>query len=150
MVRRRGITLKIILVLVVLFVIIQFVPYGHSHNNPPVLSEPKWDSPQTESLFYRACGSCHSNKTRWPWYSNVAPVSWLIQSDVNEGREELNVSEWVPGRTNHGSKAASEVSDGDMPPFQYLIMHPEARLSKKEKEALIKGLVRTFGEQKNR
>ncbi|MGC8653786.1 MAG: heme-binding domain-containing protein [Candidatus Kryptoniota bacterium] len=146
MVKKQNIILKIVLIIIGVFIIVQFVPYGHSHINPPVVGEPKWDSPQTESLFYRACGNCHSNKTSWPWYSNIAPASWLVQSDVDEAREDFNVSEWVPGRTNHGSRAAEEVREGDMPPFQYLIMHPEARLSKTEKDALIRGLIKTFGE----
>src|SRR6478735_10619944 len=75
-------------------VAIQFVPYGHAHTNPPVRLEPAWDSPQTRELAARACFDCHSNLTKWPWYSNVAPVSWLIQRDVDGGRAALNFSEW--------------------------------------------------------
>jgi hypothetical protein len=144
--KKGHIIIKIALVGAVIFVLIQFVPYGHNHTNPPTIGEPKWDSAETRSLFFRACGNCHSNKTIWPWYSKIAPVSWLVQSDVDEGREDFDVSEWVSGRTNHGSRAAREVREGDMPPVQYLIMHPEARLSKADKEVLIQGLIKTFGD----
>jgi hypothetical protein len=65
-----------------LVALIQAVPYGRAHSNPPVVSEPAWDSPRARELAVRACFDCHSNETVWPWYSNIAPVSWLIQSDV--------------------------------------------------------------------
>jgi hypothetical protein len=79
--------------LVVLGVLIQFVPYGHDHTNPPVMQEPQWDTMQTRPLAKRACFDCHSNETVWPWYSNIAPASWLIYRDVAEGREHFNFSE---------------------------------------------------------
>ena len=82
---------KIVATLIIAGVAIQFIPYGKDHTNPPVTSEPKWDSPQTKALFDRACASCHSNKTKWPKYSNYAPISWLITHDVNEGREKLRL-----------------------------------------------------------
>src|SRR5215216_1353338 len=78
----------------VLFVVLQLVPYGRRHDNPPTTREPAWDDPTTRALAVRACFDCHSNETRWPWYSYVAPVSWLTQRDVDEGRRELNFSEW--------------------------------------------------------
>jgi hypothetical protein len=68
-----------VLFLVLLFGLIQFVPYGRDHSNPPVYQEPQWDSPQTQELVSNACYDCHSNETVLPWYSNIAPVSWLIQ-----------------------------------------------------------------------
>jgi hypothetical protein len=77
----------------VLAVLIQFVPYGRNHTNPAVIMEPTWDSPQTRQLAVRACYDCHSNETAWPWYTNVAPVSWLTQHDVDDGRHKLNFSE---------------------------------------------------------
>ena len=55
------------------------VPFGHSHTNPPVTKEPAWNSPDTRALVQRACFDCHSNQTTWPWYSHVAPVSWLCK-----------------------------------------------------------------------
>ncbi len=141
---------KILIILVLLFAFIQLIPYGKNHTNPPIVAEPKWDSPRTQGLFYRVCGNCHSNKTTWPWYSRIAPASWLIQSDVNEGRENLNVSEWGRNSKNKGNETASELRDGEMPPFFYLPAHPEAKLTPAEKEEFIKGLISTFGENKQK
>ena len=134
--------LNILLALAALFLLIQLVPYGRAHTNPPVAAEPQWDTPQTRALFYRACADCHSNETVWPWYSNIAPVSWLVQRDVDEGRSRFNVSEPNGG----GDEAARMVEEGEMPPFQYLPMHPTARLSAAEKAQFIQGLSATFGE----
>ena len=129
-----------LLALVLLFGLIQLVPYGHAHSNPPVQQEPAWDSPQTQQLARRACYDCHSNESTWPWYSNVAPVSWLVQHDIEEGRERLNLSEWGMHRTE-----ADEVSEtmrrGEMPPWFYVVMHPQAQLSPSEQEALIQGMI---------
>jgi hypothetical protein len=132
-----------VVVVVGLLAVAQAVPYGRSHDNPPVLAEPQWDSPRTRELAVRACFDCHSNETTWPWYSNVAPVSWLVQSDVDEGRDRLNFSEW--NRPQEGSEAAEIVQEGEMPPFQYKILHGSARLSDREKAELVAGLRATFG-----
>jgi hypothetical protein len=127
-------------------VLIQLVPFGHSHANPAVTKEVAWDSAPTRDLMRRACYNCHSNETVWPWYSNVAPVSWLVQRDVNEGRSHLNFSEWeTPGR--HAKDVAEEVRTGEMPPWFYRPMHPEARLSEGEKQALIAGVEKVLGPQ---
>ncbi|RLE14706.1 MAG: cytochrome C [Actinobacteria bacterium] len=130
--------------LVVLFIAIQFVPYGRDHSNPPVIAEPVWDSPRTRELAVRACFDCHSNETNWAWYSNVAPVSWLVQDHVDEGRDELNFSEWHLGQ--EGDEAAETVRDGSMPTRDYLWIHPDARLSDKELEALNAGFIATLGD----
>ena len=82
---RRALKWALIGIPVVL-VLIQFVPYGRSHTNPPVTGEPKWSSARVRQLTKDACFDCHSNETTWPWYSNVAPVSWLVQRDVDSGR----------------------------------------------------------------
>ena len=71
---------------VVFGVAAQAVPYGRDHTNPAVVAEPSWSDPGVRALAVRACYDCHSNESRWPWYSHVAPVSWLVQSDVVEGR----------------------------------------------------------------
>jgi mono/diheme cytochrome c family protein len=140
--------MKIILIVfglvVVLGLLIQLVPYGHNHNNPPVVAEPQWDSARTRELFMQACGDCHSNETIWPWYSNVAPVSWLVQHDVDEGRQKLNISEWGTRRFE-AHEAAELIQQNQMPPAQYFPTHPEARLSDSEKQELINGLNATFG-----
>ena len=129
--------------LVLLFVAAQLVPYGRDHDNPPVVAEPAWDTPTTRELARRACFDCHSNETSWPWYSNIAPLSWLIQRDVDEGRDELNWSEWGPDED--GDEGAETVLEGSMPPDAYSLLHPEARLTDQEIDALVAGLVATFG-----
>jgi len=139
---------KILLITVLILVAIQLIPYGKDHTNPPVVAEPKWDSPQTRALFMRACGDCHSHETKWPWYSKIAPVSWLIYHDVVEGREHFNISAWGHQKKNKGDEAAEELEEGEMPLKPYLLMHPEARLDKHEKSLLIEGLKKTFGEKK--
>jgi hypothetical protein len=129
---------------VVAFVIIQLVPYGHNHTNPPVVAEPPWNAPQTRALAMRACYDCHSNETVWPWYTNVAPVSWLVQRDVDEGRRKLNFSIWdPPPRAPRG--LARTIQQGQMPPSYYTLIHPEAQLSQPETQALIQGLEATLG-----
>jgi Haem-binding domain len=128
---------------VVLALGIQLIPYGHNHENPPVVAEPNWDSQQTRDLAERACFDCHSNETQWGWYSNVAPMSWLIQRDVQEGREKLNWSEWTnPSREN---ESVETLREGSMPPRVYTLIHSEARLTDQEVQTLIAGMEATFG-----
>jgi len=128
----------------VAMLVIQTIPYGRDHSNPPVAQEPAWDSQQTRTLAASACFDCHSNETNWPWYSNVAPESWLIQRDVDGGRQRINFSEWDRPQP-HAGHAAEAVQEGDMPPFQYRLLHPGARLSSAERQALIQGLEAMFG-----
>jgi Haem-binding domain len=136
---------RILLGLGGLLLAIQVVPYGRAHTNPPVSGQPTWDSPRTQELFGRACADCHSHQTQWPWYSNVAPVSWLVQRDVDEGRSHFNVSTWGVQRHNEGEEAAEMLQTEEMPPWFYLPAHPEARLSAAEKAELTQGLIATFG-----
>jgi len=131
-------------ILVIAGAAIQFVPYGKDHTNPAVVAEPKWDSPRTKELFDRVCANCHSNNTVWPWYSSIAPVSWLIRHDVADGRKHFNVSMWDAQKVNKGSGAADMVSEGEMPPWFYVIGHPEAKLSDSEKTQFVQGLSATF------
>ncbi len=140
--------LKLLLTLIVLAVVIQFIPYGKNHDNPKVMAEPNWDSPKTKEIFMTACGDCHSNETKWPWYSNIAPLSWSIYHHVEEGREHFNVSMWGHQKKNEGEDAAEEVEEGEMPLKSYLLAHPEARLSDADKKLLIDGLKKTFGEKR--
>ena len=129
---------RILLWAVAIGILIQLVPFGRDHTNPPVLQEPAWDSPQTRDLAQRACFNCHSNQTTWPWYASVAPVSWLTQRDVNGGRSHLNFTEWnKPQR--HAGHVTEEIKGGDMPPWFYLPMHPEAKFTDAEKTALMAG-----------
>ena len=135
---------KVLLGVIAVGVLIQLVPFGHQHTNPAVVQEPAWATPQTRDLAKRACYDCHSNETVWPWYSNIAPVSWLNQRDVNEGREHLNFSEWNKPQ-KHAGHAAEEIQKGDMPLWFYLPMHPAARLSDSEKAALVAGFQKMPG-----
>ena len=132
------------LALLAVFVLSQLVPYGRSHSNPSKRVEPAWNHPATRELAVRACYDCHSNETVWPWYSHVAPVSWLVQHDVDEGRHGLNFSEFDrPQKEAH--EAAEMVQKGEMPLWYYLPSHPAARLSDAEKSTLIAGLQATLG-----
>lgn len=126
------------------FVVIQVVPFGRDHSNPPVTAEPSWDSSTTRELTVRACFDCHSNETKWPWYTNVAPVSWLTQRDVTEGREALNFSEWDRPQEEAG-ESVETILEGEMPPWYFLPAHPEANLSDDELAALVAGLTNTLG-----
>ena len=134
----------IVIVVVVIVAALQLAPYGRDHTNPPVREEPPWQGQQTRALLVRACFDCHSNETTWPWYSNVAPLSWLIQNDVQEGRAALNFSEWSSPPEEAG-EAIDTVREGEMPPWSYLLTHPGARLSGEELQTLIQGLEATFG-----
>lgn len=141
---------KWIILAFLVIIVIQLVPYGHDHSNPDVAAEPDWNSAQTRDLFFRTCADCHSNETVWPWYSNIAPVSWLIQSDVEDGRKHFNVSMWGAQKRNKGKDAVEEFRDGEMPPAIYLPLHSNARLSETEKQQFIEGLLATFGKEKEK
>jgi len=89
--------------------------------------------PVPEELFSKACQNCHSEKTAWPWYSYVPPVSWLVERDVSEARQHMNFSRWNEysdeQRRELLAKIAAEVRSKQMPPARYQALHPEARLS---------------------
>ncbi|SRR5579863_1159555 len=133
--------------ILIILVLIQLIPYGRQHTNPPVTKEPAWDSNATRALFVNACYDCHSNQTIWRWYSHVAPASWLVQNDVDGGRRHLNFSEWDRAQ-RHAGDVATQVNRGDMPPWFYLPLHPSARLTAAEKQVLIAGAEKSLGPQK--
>ena len=114
--------------IVIAFGIIQLIPFELNHTNPPVAQEPNWDTPQTRALAQRACFDCHSNETVWPWYSNIAPVSWLVQNDVIEGRQKLNFSNWS-GQRIELDEISEVILGGYMPPASFASMHPQAKLT---------------------
>jgi hypothetical protein len=122
-----------------LFLFIQAIPV--ERNNPPV-TERIEAPPEVQTLLRRACMDCHSNETFWPWYSGVAPISWLTARDVREGREHLNLSTW--DRYDAGERAelfdemAEVVEEGEMPMKMYLPLHPEARLTAEERALLVR------------
>ena len=105
----------------------------------PVLAGARID-PQVLSLLKRSCGDCHSEATHYPWYAYVAPVSWLIQSDVSRGRLHLNLSRWsaypLVRRERSLSEIANQVKDRDMPLPKYTLIHRDARLSDAEVNAI--------------
>ena len=136
--------LRIAIAGAVVFGLIQLVPYGRDHTNPPVTQEVKWDSSRTRQLAAGACYDCHSNLTTWPWYSNVAPVSWLVYADVKGGRDALNFTEWNKPQGEGAGDAVEAVRDGSMPPFQYKPLHPAGRLTTAEREELARGLEKTL------
>jgi cytochrome c551/c552 len=132
-----------VVTLIVLFVAIQLIPVNRT--NPAVVSEPTWDSPATRALAKEACFDCHSNETVWPWYSKIAPVSWLTWNDVRGGRERLNFSDWGTRHIEVG-EIARVIDEGEMPPWYYVLRHPKAKLSDSEKQALIDGLSATISQ----
>lgn len=136
---------KLIFVLaagVLLFGIIQLIPYGRDHSLPAVNDEPPWPDAATHDLARRACFDCHSNQTKWPWYSNVAPVSWLVYRDVTEGRQHINFSDWNRPERQHVDKFQEVFRKNSMPPAIYLLQHREARLNDAEKQQLEQGLLK--------
>jgi mono/diheme cytochrome c family protein len=119
--------------------LIQFIPFGHTHTNPPIVAEPNWSSQQARALVKEHCFQCHSNETHWTWYSNIAPGSWLIALDVIEGRQSFNFSDWSkkPGELD---EMVATIQQGEMPPVQYWIVHPSARMNAQQKQDLILAL----------
>ena len=97
-------------------------------------------TPDVAAIFDRSCRDCHSNKTVWPWYTNVAPISWFIANHVNEGRHSLNLSEW--GRLDRDRQdrklrqICDEIQDGVMPLSTYTPLHPGSTLSEEDKKTL--------------
>lgn len=117
----------------------QLVPYGWRHPNPPVTDDASWPSARAEGLARAACYDCHSNETDWPVYSYIAPMSWLVRSDVESGRDELNFSNW-DDHDSEADDAAEAIAEGSMPPSQYTLLHPDAALDADEKQQLIDAL----------
>jgi hypothetical protein len=136
---------KVLLIIVigglVIFGLIQLIPLDRS--NPPITQEPKWSSPEARALVKENCFQCHSDETEWPWYSYIAPASWLIKFDVVRGRETFNFSEWDQNPGNL-SEMVENIDRGRMPPLQYTIFHPSSKLNQQQKQALIDALTSTL------
>jgi len=141
--RSRRIALAIVAAGVVLFGLIQLVPYRV--DNPPVIQEPHWDSPRTRQLAVAACYDCHSNETNTYVWEDIAPLSWWITNHVKEGRAALNFSECTLSGGG-GGDAAETVRNGSMPPnyYTWLGLHGDAKLTQKERQDLAAGLSRTL------
>ena len=124
-----------------LLVVIQLIPVDR--NNPPVTPALELQAPdEVMAVFKVSCYDCHSNQTKWPFYSYVAPVSWLVAHDVEEGRDELNFSEWQTLSEKRKQKKIEEIfeetSEDEMPLPIYLFMHSDAKLSDRQKEIIKK------------
>jgi mono/diheme cytochrome c family protein len=139
----KKLALSLLVGALAIFVLIQFIPYGHAHTNPPVVSEPNWSSPEARALVKEHCFQCHSNETEWTWYSNIAPGSWLIAYDVAKGRKHVNFSDWERNPEDL-DEMEEEIQSGEMPPIQYWLFHPSARMDDREKQALINALEATI------
>ncbi len=121
---------KILIVVAVIVIGIQFIPVDRS--NPPVTQEIN-APPNVMTILKTSCYDCHSNETNWPWYSYVAPVSFLIASDVHNGRKRVNFSEWDKYDEKKREKKLGgimeAVEEGEMPLPKYLITHPDAEMN---------------------
>ena len=134
---------RVVIAVLVCLAVAQFV--RPSRTNPPVnpaleINAAQSVPPELQSIFARSCNDCHSNRTVWPWYSNVAPVSWLLAYDVKEGRREMNLSQWgtydEAKRNKLLGEMCNEVSNGEMPGTFYTIMHPAGRLTKADVQTI--------------
>lgn len=121
---------KVLLIVVAIVILIQLVPVNREN---PAVTAPLDGPPALVTVLKESCYDCHSNETNWPWYAYVAPVSWLVAHDVNEGREHLNFSDWSNLDRNRQVRKADEirehVDEGEMPLEIYLVNHDEARLT---------------------
>jgi hypothetical protein len=135
---------RIALALVAVFLLAQFVQ--PKRTNPPVVPSRSLEAhvqvPSNVSpILKRACGDCHSSETVWPWYSHVAPVSWLVADDVNVGRSHINFQDWEAQENpkeavEHLALICKEVREKGMPPLTYRIMHKDSRLSEEDTAAI--------------
>ena len=130
--------------LVAVFALLQLM--NPSRTNPPVtpghdLMATNTPPPQIAALLHAACYDCHSDETKWPWYSHIAPVSWLVAGDVKDGREKMNLSDWPHDRPERAAKRLERISEEagyqNMPPAKYTLLHPEARLTAGQRQQLI-------------
>jgi hypothetical protein len=138
-------TIKIVLViLLVAFVAIQFINRPEKITTGEVTADhitKKMNVPENvQSILKRSCYDCHSNHTVWPWYSSVAPASWLVSEDVIEGKKKMNFSEWAKMSSAKQEARLNEVCEltrsEEMPLPKYLILHGDAKLTQADKDAL--------------
>jgi hypothetical protein len=135
---------KVLLALAAFLIVIQFMqPRG---TNPPIVQSKSLDAHvqvpgEVQAILNRACSNCHSNHTTWPWYGQIAPFSWVITDDVNEGRRHMNFEDWEAQASPKDASdrlagICKETQAKGMPPFSYRIMHPESRLKPSEIDTL--------------
>lgn len=127
-----------------LFLLLQFWPSPRS--NPPARFSGPIVDPRLAPALRESCYDCHSNQTRWPWYTAIQPARYIIVKDVEEGRAELNFDNWAgmdpKQRSKKLLKSADEIIEGEMPPKSYVVLHPSALLSQQAKEQLVAELRR--------
>lgn len=128
-----------------IFVLMQLVPYGWQHSNPPVIRDAPWPDAASESVARTSCYSCHSNETDWPVYSYVAPMSWLVRYDVDAARDEFNFSDWDE-YGDDADDAIEMIEDGEMPLGRYTLIHRDAALTDQERQVLIEALRQMSGD----
>ena len=141
---KRKVLRWIVILFCIALVAVQF--HRPDRTNPPVDPTKDFAAVQVAdtsiaALLRRSCYDCHSDETRWPWYTNVAPVSWLVADDVHTGRRHVNFSIW--GKYPPGRRARSlddiheQITSGNMPLPKYLMLHPDARLTQAERDSLV-------------
>jgi len=130
--------------LVVVFAAIQAI--RPAKTNPPIdqsktIENNTQMSPEVVAVLDRACADCHSSKTTWPWYSQIAPISWYLADHVKDGRKELSLSDWGTYETRRKSRKLDEIREqvesGTMPIKSYVLLHPNAKLSDADRRLLI-------------
>lgn len=131
----------IVAALAAVFVLLQLT--NPARTNPPVVRDISTNTvvpADVAASLHAACYDCHSYETKWPWYSHIAPASWLVVSDVNEGRHNMNFSEW-PADPVHIAKKLDRINEEldsrEMPPKKYTLLHPEARLTEEQRKAIM-------------
>ncbi len=135
----RRILLVLLAIVAAALAAMQFV--RTERTNPPVNAADVLRAPRNvQPILKRACYDCHSNETHWPWYSNIAPMSWLLAEDVEEGRAEMSFSEWntynADQRNHLLEEICKEVKRGEMPLKSYTFLHPSAKMTIEDKRAL--------------
>jgi len=135
---RRRQLLRAALACILVLGAIQLIPVHRT--NPPVVSEV--DAPEpVMAILHRACWDCHSNETRWPWYSHVAPVSWMVASHVNRGRGDLNFSEWpildFEAQDLSFGDIREQITKRKMPLHSYTWIHHDARLDRADRDRIL-------------
>ena len=134
---------KILIIIIIVISVIQFIPVDKT--NPSVDSQKDYFSivnppENVKNILKTSCFDCHSNETTYPWYSNVAPISWLLKSHINEGREHLNFSEWgsysVEKQKNILEDCSEVIREKEMPLSSYTIMHSDAELNEEKSKVL--------------
>lgn len=135
--------LKRLLLAAIVVVVLVIQLFRPSRTNPPIDAKREITAtvdipPAVAAILSRSCDDCHSNRTVWPWYSNIAPISWLVAYDVGHGRNAMNFSEWSAYSAEKLGKLreqiCDEVSEGEMPGSGYALLHPDAKLTSADVE----------------